>query len=80
MKTLKKLVEYGFYLFIFLLPWQTRLIWRDATLNGFTYEYGRASLYGTQILLWVLLLLGVVILFKTKQSISFCTTFLGRPA
>ena len=83
MKTLKKLVEYGFYLFIFLLPWQTRLIWRDATLNGFTYEYGRASLYGTQILLWVLLLLGVVILFKTKLPAASVNQFLyhlSRPA
>ncbi|NUM25646.1 MAG: O-antigen ligase family protein [Candidatus Buchananbacteria bacterium] len=57
MARLTKTIEYLFYLFIFLLPWQTRLIWRDASLNGFTWEYGRFSLYGTEILLWVILFL-----------------------
>ena len=57
MISLARTIEYGFYLFLFLLPWQTRLIWREAKLNGFTWEYGRFSLYATQLLLLALLLL-----------------------
>src|SRR3990167_2572769 len=57
MISLARTIEYGFYLFLFLLPWQTRLIWREARLNGFTWEYGRLSLYATQLLLLALLLL-----------------------
>ncbi|MFA6381953.1 MAG: O-antigen ligase family protein [Candidatus Buchananbacteria bacterium] len=55
MTKIEKLIEFGFYLFIFLLPWQTRLIWQEAYLNGFVWEYGRASLYGTELFLWLVL-------------------------
>lgn len=54
---LAKTIEYLFCLFIFLLPWQTRLIWQEADLNGAVWEYGRFSLYGTEILLWLILFL-----------------------
>lgn len=56
MPKIEKIIEYGFYLFLFFLPWQTRLIWQDTYLNGFVWEYGRLSLYGTEILLWLVLL------------------------
>jgi O-antigen ligase len=55
MKIINKLIKYGFYLFVFLLPWQTRWIYRGASLNGGVWEYGRLSLYGTEILLLVVL-------------------------
>lgn len=61
---LAKIIEYSFYLFIFLLPWQTRLIWQDAYLNGFVWEYGRLSLYGVEILLWLILIFYTFWLFK----------------
>ena len=67
MARLTKTIEYLFYLFIFFLPWQTRLIWQDASINGFTWEYGRFSLYGTEILLWIILFFYIVWLFKTKS-------------
>ncbi len=68
MQKLEKIIEYGFYLFIFLLPWQTRLIWQDAFLNGYVWEYGRFSLYGSQILLWLILFLFVIKLFKSTAG------------
>ncbi|MFA6410914.1 MAG: O-antigen ligase family protein [Candidatus Buchananbacteria bacterium] len=67
MKKLEKLIEFGFYLFIFLLPWQTRLIWREAAINGSIWEYGRFCLYGTELLLWAVLFLYLIWLFKNKR-------------
>jgi len=60
MKYINKIIEYGLYLFVFLLPWQTRWIFKTAYINGETWEYGRWSLYGTEILLVILLILGLV--------------------
>lgn len=68
MDRLKKIIEILFYLFLILLPWQTRLIWQDAYLNGFTWEYGRLSLYGTEIFLWGLLLIYGFWLYKTRKA------------
>ncbi len=56
MKVLEKITEYGLYLFVFLLPWQTRLILREGNLNGY-WEYGTISIYATEILLWAIFLL-----------------------
>ena len=64
MVKIQKIIEFGFYLFIFLLPWQTRLIWQEAYLNGFVWEYGRFSLYGTEIILWLIILFWGFSLFK----------------
>jgi len=59
MKVLEKIIEYGIYLFIFLLPWQTRLILRERNLNGY-WEYGTISIYATEILLGLIFLLTAV--------------------
>ncbi|RJR31429.1 O-antigen ligase domain-containing protein [Candidatus Parcubacteria bacterium] len=48
---LHSIIEFLFYLFIFLLPWQTRLIFRAGYLNGVFWEYGSASLYATELIL-----------------------------
>ena len=50
MPILNKLLEFGIYLFIFLLPWQTRLFLREGALNGGFWEYGSISLYATDVL------------------------------
>lgn len=50
----------GLYLYVFLLPWQTRLIINQGYLNGGQWEYGTYSLYGTEILLLVLLIIEAV--------------------
>jgi len=59
MKILEKIIEYGLYLFVFLLPWQTRLILREGNLNGY-WEYGTFSIYATEILLWAIFILAAV--------------------
>ena len=67
MTKLAKIIEFGFYLFLFLLPWQTRLIWQDAFLNNYVWEYGRFSLYGSELILWLILLLSAVWLWQTHR-------------
>lgn len=49
-------LEYLIYLFLFLLPWQTRLILRPGVLNDGNWEYGIIGIYGTEILLWLIIL------------------------
>ena len=63
-----KTIEYLFYLFIFLLPWQTRWIWHYGSLNGGQSEYLTFSLYGTEILLWLILLLTIIYKIKVKDE------------
>lgn len=59
MKILEKIIKYGLYLFVFLLPWQTRLIIREGSLNGY-WEYGTISIYVTESLLWAIFVLVAV--------------------
>ena len=63
---LEKIVSYAFYLFIFLLPWQTRWIWHQGFLNGGAWEYGTLSLYGVDIL-FVLIFLVSIFLPRPKK-------------
>ena len=65
--TLKKLIEYGLCLLVFLLPLQTRWIIRPGELNGGYFEYGTISLYVTDIVLLAILLLFAIDLFKNKK-------------
>lgn len=57
MKKLDKLIEWLFYLFLFLLPWQTRLIIREGVLNAGHWEWGTYSLYAIDIVFIILLIL-----------------------
>lgn len=54
---IQKIINWGFYLFVFLLPWQTRWMFKPGELNGGFWEYGTFSLYATDIFLLALLLL-----------------------
>lgn len=60
MKYLDKIIEYGLYFLVFLLPIQTRWIIKAGEINGGYSEYATYSLYATDILLILLLLLFVV--------------------
>ncbi|MFA6533572.1 MAG: hypothetical protein WCT37_00190, partial [Patescibacteria group bacterium] len=67
--TLTNVLEWGTYLLVFLLPMQTRWIYLAARLNGGDWEYGSNSLYGTEILLAVLVALFLV--WRRKNNIKF---------
>ena len=68
MNKLAKTIEYLFYLFIFLLPWQTRWIWHYFEIGGETSQYLSFSLYGTEILLWLILVLTIIYKIKVKDE------------
>jgi len=55
MQKIQKIIEYGLCLFLFFLPWQTRLILIPDEINGAYFEYGSISLYASDILLLLLL-------------------------
>jgi O-antigen ligase len=57
MRKLEKIVEYLFYLFLFLLPWQTRLIIKEGILNNGHWEWGTYSLYAVDIVFIILLVI-----------------------
>ncbi len=65
MKKLEKIIELTFYFFLFLLPWQTRLI-----LNQGKLEWGRYSLYTIDIIFILLLVLFCLNLYKKGKSIN----------
>lgn len=75
------LKEYLLYMFIFLLPWQTRYIFRFLELGVENYEYGKLSIYLSEIVLLILFLLFVASwmfkgISKNKMRNSFVFSFL----
>lgn len=64
---LKKIYNLLLLAFLFLLPWQTRYIWQYGELNKGFWEYGTFSIYGTEILLWMILILFFVQHFAKKE-------------
>lgn len=55
-------------LFIILIPWQMRWIFYDYNLMGEVWEYGRLSLYGSMIILF---LAGLFFIFGHRQELRF---------
>jgi O-antigen ligase len=54
---INKLIQFGLYLLVFLLPLQTRWILRSIEVGGWDYAYGTIGLYAVDILLLALLAL-----------------------
>jgi O-antigen ligase len=74
MPIIKKTIYSLFYLFIFLLPIQTRWIYKSEKLNGFFWEYGSQAIYATEILLGLIFLLAIFYLIKKnliKSRVNF---------
>ncbi|MBD3359399.1 MAG: hypothetical protein GF365_01680 [Candidatus Buchananbacteria bacterium] len=72
MNKLAKIIEYLFYAFVFLLPWQTRWIWHYGQLAEGTSQYLSFSLYGTEIILFILLALTLYYRLKNPdEEINF---------
>ncbi len=64
---LEKLLEYGIYLWIFLLPWQVRYFYQ-AELKGGVWEAGSLSIYASEIILIFLLLLNFVLWVSKSRA------------
>lgn len=63
---IKKILEYLLYVFVFLLPWQTRWIFKDAFINREVWEYGRMSIYSFDVIFIVLCIIYLVWYIKEK--------------
>ncbi len=61
----RKFLEKLFYLFVFLLPWQTVWIIREIFYGGEKWQYGTIGLYLSDVALWVWLF-GTAILYRQK--------------
>ncbi len=61
-KFLRKTTEYLIYLLVFLLPWQTKLIFRSSETN-----YSEISLYLSNVLLLLILLFFLILKIKEKN-------------
>ncbi len=72
---LKKIENLLLLALLFLLPWQTRYIWQEGQLNGGHWEYGTFSIYGVEILLWVIIL---VFFFRHLFDKKIRTGFLAQ--
>jgi len=64
---LKKTVNYFLLLFFFTIPFQTRWIYQPGELNGGFWEYGTLSLYATEILLWLIVVLFAIDRFRKRE-------------
>ena len=65
---LSKIIEWGIYLLVFLLPWQARVIYKVGELAGGFWEYGTFAVYGTELLLLVLVVLNIIEKFRNKKE------------
>lgn len=65
---LDKTIERGLYLLLFLLPWQTRLIFDPGFINGGYFEYGTKSIYATDVLVGLILSLAFYKVLTVKRS------------
>ncbi len=78
-KILEKIIEFGLYLYVFLLPLQTRWIWREGFLSGQYWEYGSFSLYATDVL-FILIVLARLFIFpkmRNSRSLSRMSVIIG---
>lgn len=50
-RTIARVADAAVYAALFLLPWQTRLIYRDLSIGDGTWEYGRLSVYAVELVL-----------------------------
>lgn len=74
---INKIIEYGLYLLIFLLPWQTRWIWHQGFLAGEKWEYGTFSLYGIDIIIVILFILSIFVSFKQPKGMEKFWVLIG---
>lgn len=70
MKIINKIIEYGIYLLVLILPFQTRLILVSGQTGSGALEYERISLYASDILIIVLFILYLFSFLKGKKKIE----------
>lgn len=66
--SLENVLKFFIAAFLFLLPWQTVYIFREVFLAGTKIEYWTLNFYGTEILLWLIVILFMVWYWKKFRS------------
>lgn len=69
MISLKKIIEYLIYLYLFLLPISTVWIVQEVFVSGFKWQEGTMIIYLTELLLWLIFVLFFIILIKTRVAV-----------
>src|SRR3989338_8938718 len=64
---LKRLIYFLILLFLFLLPWQARVVYAPAFLGGQFWEYGSGSWYATEVLLWAIIIFSAFDRFRRRS-------------
>lgn len=67
---MKRIIEFGIYALVLILPWQTRWIIEAGKINGGASEYLTYSLYVSDILLMVLLVFSLIYSGKNIFTIA----------
>ena len=62
---MRRILEYLLYIFVFLLPFQTRWIISDPLINGDVWEFGRISIYSFDIVYILILSIFLILNFKS---------------
>jgi hypothetical protein len=73
----EKFLNYGLAIFFFLLPWQTRWIYAYEFIEGQTFEFGKLSLYATQLFLLALFFLTGKVQLEEKNEKIFRIGLIG---
>ncbi|MCD4704632.1 O-antigen ligase family protein [bacterium] len=63
---IQKVCNHLFYIFVFLIPWQTRYIYAYLQLKGENFEYGKLGIYLSEIFLLLLVL--IFVFFRSRFS------------
>ena len=64
---MSKLLKYLSLIILFLLPFQTRLIYKPAYLGGYFMEWFSGSIYAVEILIWIVIILTFFRLILNKK-------------
>ena len=70
MKVINRIIEYGIYLLIIILPFQTRLMLSSGEDRLGFLEYERISLYASDILIVALLILWLIVFLKGPKKVK----------
>jgi len=71
---LKKIESWLLIIFLFSLPWQTRWIIQDGLIKDSYWEYGTISLYASDILLIIIIILNLIRHYVNKTKINLSKT------
>ena len=65
---LTKIWRWLLVIYVFIIPWQTRWIYGPRLLNGGFWEYGSASMFGSEILLWAIIIIFFIDHLRRKTT------------